>query len=169
MQTPEDLQAYLDQHQIDAQLIRDIGDTPTVPAAAEALGVEPERIVKTLLFLLKIPGQTAGPRKPVVVIANGERRVDKKLLADHFALSPKRINMASAEVVLQLIGYPAGGVPPFGHLTEMPVIMDAAIEALAERESGIIFGGGGDDQTMLQLTVDELKRVTRPEVVAVSA
>jgi prolyl-tRNA editing enzyme YbaK/EbsC (Cys-tRNA(Pro) deacylase) len=168
MRTPDDLQIYIETHCINAQLVRDIGETPTVPAAAEALGVEPERIVKTLLFLCKMPGRNAGSRQPVVVIANGERRIDSKRLAAHLDLAVKRISMASAERVLEWTGYCAGGVPPFGHLCEMAVVMDAAIEALADRDGGIIYGGGGDDHTMVRLTVPELLRVVQPQIVALS-
>ncbi len=48
---PQDLQAYIDEQDITAELIGGLGDTPTVPAAAAALGVESEQIIKTLLFL----------------------------------------------------------------------------------------------------------------------
>lgn len=168
MRTPDDLQIYIESHHIDAQLVRDIGETPTVPAAAAALGVAPERIVKTLLFLCKMPGQHDGQRQPVVVISNGERRIDKKRLAAHLGLAVKRLSMASAEGVLVWTGYRAGGVPPFAHLCDMTVVMDAAIEMLADRDGGIIYGGGGDDHTMVRLTVAELLRVVQPQTVALS-
>ncbi|MEZ4557855.1 MAG: hypothetical protein R2854_15680 [Caldilineaceae bacterium] len=58
--TPQDLQHYLEQAGIQAQLIDEIGDTPTVPAAAAALGVAPDQIVKTLLFLVEQPGVDGG-------------------------------------------------------------------------------------------------------------
>ncbi|MCX6043627.1 MAG: hypothetical protein NT075_00830, partial [Chloroflexi bacterium] len=125
--TPADLQAYIDAHQITAHLIQGIGDTPTVPAAAAALGVDAEQIIKTLLFLVEKPGEAATSATPVIVISNGERRVDKKLLADHFQVGNKRIKFAPADVVLDLLGYPAGGVPPFGHRTPLPVILDATV------------------------------------------
>ena len=67
-------------------------------------------------------------------------------------------------MVLDLLGYPAGGVPPFGHRTALPVIVDAAILDLRQRFDGVIFGGGGDDRTMMRLTVDELLRVTAESV-----
>jgi hypothetical protein len=48
-------------------------------------------------------------------------------------------------------------------------VLDASVLALEARDDGVIFGGGGDDRTMLRLTVGELRRVVQPEVVAVSA
>ncbi|MBE2239646.1 MAG: YbaK/EbsC family protein [Caldilineaceae bacterium] len=160
--TPVDLQRFLDEYGIQAELLPDIGHTPTVPAAAMALGVKPDQIIKTLLFLVEQP---AAAPAPVVVISHGERRVDKRLLAEHFGVGKKRVTLAPADVVLATLGYPAGGVPPFGHATQLPVIVDASVQAL---EASVIFGGGGDDRTMLRLTVAELLRVTGAEVVAMS-
>jgi len=161
--TTTDLQAFLDNERVNAELLHDIGDTPTVPAAAAVLGVETDQIIKTLLFLVEQPAVTA-----VVVISHGEHRVDKKLLAKHFGVGTKRVKLAPAEVVLELLGYPAGGVPPVGHQTRLPVVLDASVVTAAERFGGIVYGGGGDDRTMLRITLAELLRVAEPVIVAVS-
>ncbi|MCB9147450.1 MAG: hypothetical protein H6641_01715 [Caldilineaceae bacterium] len=171
--TPADLQRYIDEHQIEATLIDEIGHTPTVPAAAAALGVEPAQIIKTLLFLIRQPGQPDAPPQPVVVISNGERRVEKKALATQFDVGKNQIKLASAEQVLELLGYPAGGVPPFGHRTPLPVLVDETVAALQSHNDGaivggVIYGGGGDDRTMMRLTVAELLRVVQPQVLALS-
>lgn len=164
--TPADLEHFIIEQAIDAELIRDIGHTPTVPAAAAVLGVEPDQIIKTLLFLVEQPD--AASLMPVVVISNGERRVDKRKLAGRFGVGKKRVSLAGAETVLETLGYPAGGVPPFGHATDVPVLVDAGIAGLEARYEGVIFGGGGDDRTMMRLTVAELLRVTGAELVEVS-
>ncbi len=165
---PADLQRFLDEKGIRARLLRDIGDTSTVPAAAAALGVSSARIVKTLLFLVSQPGQPDAPPRPVVVIGCGESRVEKGPLARHFGVGKKRVKLASPEVVLAWLGYPVGGVPPFGHRIRLPVILDQAVMALAESQNGLVYAGGGDERTMLELTVNELVRVTEPTVLAVS-
>jgi prolyl-tRNA editing enzyme YbaK/EbsC (Cys-tRNA(Pro) deacylase) len=162
-----DLQHYIAQHQIQARLLSNIGHTPTVPAAAAVLGVETDQIIKTLLFLVNRPD--AETPAPVVVISNGENRVDKKALAQHFGVTPKKVKLAPAEVVLDLLGYPAGGVPPFGHRTRFPVLVDSEVVALQTRFNNRIFGGGGDDQTMLELSVSELLRVLCPQIAPVSS
>ena len=166
MRTPDDLQQFIEENGIEAQLMRDIGDTPTVPAAAAALGVEPDRILKTLLFLAQKPGDKDAPPAPFVVISHGEHRVEKRPLADLRGVGIKRIKLASPDVVLQLLGYPAGGVPPFGHCTAVEVLLDSSIAAL---EPGFVYAGGGDDRTMLQLTVEELTRVVQPQIISLSA
>lgn len=163
VRTPFDLQAYLSVSQIAAELLYALGDTPTVPAAAAVLGVETDQIIKTLLFLVEQPAPT-----PIVVISHGEHRVDKKLVAKHFGVGAKRVKLAPAAVVLELLGYPAGGVPPVGHKTRLPVLLDASVVATADRFGGILFGGGGDERTMLRIALAELLRVMAPTVVPVS-
>jgi prolyl-tRNA editing enzyme YbaK/EbsC (Cys-tRNA(Pro) deacylase) len=166
--TPDDLQAYIEANQLSAQLLRDVGATPTVADAAAVLGVDSEQIAKTLLFLIDEPGAQDTALRPVVVVSHGERRVDRKRLAAHLGVSNGRVRFAPADVVLELLGYPAGGVPPFGHRTHVRYILDASMVATAEQYHGVFFGGGGDDRTMLKLTIEELIRVVSPEIVAVS-
>lgn len=161
---PVELQTWVDLNQVQATLIGGLGDTPTVPAAAAALGVEADQIIKTLLFLVERQVDGAAHREPLVVISCGERRVDKGVLAARSGVSKKRVTLAPAETVLALLGYAAGGVPPFGHRTPVPVVIDAAILDLRRRYAGVIFAGGGDDRTMMRLTVDELLRVTGGEL-----
>jgi prolyl-tRNA editing enzyme YbaK/EbsC (Cys-tRNA(Pro) deacylase) len=172
--TQRDLQEYIDKQGIHARLIRDVGHTPTVPAAAQVLGVEPDQIIKTLLFVLDA-GDKAGQLPPsivvppaVVVIGNGENRISKKALGEHFRLNPKRVKLAPAVTVIDLLGYPPGGVPPFGHRTPLPVILDQNVVALRERYDDRIFGGGGDDHAMLELTVSDLLRIHQPTVLALA-
>jgi prolyl-tRNA editing enzyme YbaK/EbsC (Cys-tRNA(Pro) deacylase) len=166
--TPDDLEAYIVTEGIAARLVRGLGDTRTVPLAAAALGVEVHQIIKSLLFLLRLPDRPSSPQ-PVLVIMDGSHRVDRRAIAAHFGVSRKRVRFASAEAVLALLGYPAGGVPPFGHRTKVPAIMDAALLAQQAGEHGMVYGGGGDETTMLEITVAELQRVVRPEILSVSA
>jgi prolyl-tRNA editing enzyme YbaK/EbsC (Cys-tRNA(Pro) deacylase) len=165
--TVADLQAYIERHVPGARLIANLGHTPTVPDAARVLGVAPEQIIKTLLFVLE-PGSKMGIPPAVVVIGNGENRIDKRLLGQRFGLNPKRVKLADPAVVLDLLGYPAGGVPPFGHRTQLPVLVDSTVVALAGCFAGRIYGGGGDDRTMLELSVSDLLRIHQPEVLPLS-
>lgn len=67
------LQAFIDENGIDAKILFLAVDAPTVRAAAEALAVVPEQIVKSVLFL--------ADGEPVMVIASGLARLDRKVLA----------------------------------------------------------------------------------------
>jgi len=150
MLTPEDLSAFIATAGIAADLVPMDVETPTVPAAAAALGVAPAQIIKSLLFLVR--------EQPVLVIACGDATVDRRVLTDRFGVGKKQIKLADAETVLQILGYPVGGVPPFGHTTDVPVLLDPAI-----RTWDVVYGGGGDDHTLLRIAPEELGRATRAE------
>ncbi len=166
--TPADLQAYITAQAIAARPVPGLGDTSTVPLAAAALGVGTEYIIKSLLLLVKLPNCSDTPQ-PVLVISNGERRVDYRAIGARFGVSRKKVEFAHADVVLALLGYPAGGVPPFGHHTAVPVILDASVLALPGGDAAVVYGGGGDDSTMLEITVGELRRVVQPEILDTSS
>ena len=148
--TPADLARFVAEHGIAAELIPMAAETPTVPAAAAALGVAPGQIVKSLLFLVR--------DEPVLVIASGDAPVDRAALAARFGVGKKQVKLAGADTVLHLTGYPAGGVPPFGHATRVPVLLDVAVQPWEA-----VYGGGGDDHTLLRIAPAELARVTDAE------
>ena len=125
-------------------------ETPTVPAAAAALGVAPAQIIKSLLFLVRDAS--------VLVIACGDATVDRRVLTDRFGVGKKQIKLADAETVQRCLGYPVGGVPPFGHANNVPVLLDRAVLAW-----DVVYGGGGDDHTLLRIAPEELARVTKAE------
>jgi len=148
--TPADLQRPIDTEGIDAMMVVPPFQTPTVADAAAALGVEPAQIIKSLLFLVR--------EQPVLVIACGAAPIDRHALTRRYGVGKKQVRLAGAETVLRVLGYPVGGVPPFGHLTDVPVLLDAAIRAW-----DAVYGGGGDEHTLLRIAPDELQRVSGGE------
>lgn len=159
MLVPSDFEHYIAANNIEATLIYPDGETPTVPAAAEALGCTPDQVIKSLLFLVK---QNGDEREPALIIAAGTNRVDYRALAGVFDVSRKDVRMASFDEVLEITGYPAGGVPPFGHHKLLPTYVDRSV-----LDNEVVFGGGGDDETMLRIGVEELLRVTNATTVDV--
>jgi Cys-tRNA(Pro) deacylase len=155
MLTSQDLQQFIDQNQIAAEILPMEENTPTVPDAARALGVEEEQIIKSLVFL--VDGQ------PALIIANGTHKVDNRLVARHFEVGRKRAKMARPEQALEVTGYSVGAMPPFGHQTRLPTIVDPSVVT-----HSVIFGGGGEIDAMLSLTPEELLRVTRAKIVSLS-
>jgi Cys-tRNA(Pro) deacylase len=139
------LRDYLEHHALQAILIEPKIPTPTVLDAARALGVEPADIIKSVAFETK--DQT------VLVIAPGDRRIDANKVAQIFGL--ERLKMASPARVLEVTGYPAGGVPPVGHSEGLRVVMDAT---LLGRET--LIGGGGSERLLLRIAPAEVLRVT---------
>jgi Cys-tRNA(Pro) deacylase len=155
MLTSQDLQRFINQHKIAATILPMDEDTPTVPDAARALGVAEEQIIKSLVFL--VDGQ------PTLVIANGTRHVDNRLVAGHYGVGRKRAKLARSEQALEITGYVVGAMPPFGHQTRLRTIVDPDVVAQVE-----IFGGGGQINAMLRLTSRDLLRITAAEIVPVS-
>jgi prolyl-tRNA editing enzyme YbaK/EbsC (Cys-tRNA(Pro) deacylase) len=153
--TPADLAAYIAAHGIAAEIVPMAVETPTVPAAAAALGVEPGQIIKSLLFLVR--------DWPVLVIASGETKVDRGVVAGRYGVGKKQVKLADAATVLQLTGYPAGGVPPFGHPQPLPTLLDRAAAPW-----DVVYGGGGDDHTLLRIAPGELARVAGAEWVTLA-
>jgi Cys-tRNA(Pro) deacylase len=153
--TSADLQRYIEAHQIEATILPMAEHTPTVPDAARALEVEPEQIIKSLVFLVQ--------NEPLLVINNGLAKVDRRKVAERLGVGKKQVKFASAEQALDITGYVVGSMPPFGHRRKLRTLVDPAV---AELE--IIFGGGGDIDAMLRLTPVELLRVTKGELIEVS-
>jgi prolyl-tRNA editing enzyme YbaK/EbsC (Cys-tRNA(Pro) deacylase) len=148
--TPTDLARFIAENAIIAEIVPVTVETPTVPAAAAALGVSTSQIIKSLLFLVR--------EEPVLVIVSGETLVDRHILAARYGVGKKQIKLADAETVLRLTGYPAGGVPPFGHPAPLPTLLDRAVLAW-----DAVYGGGGDDRTLLRIAPGELARATAAE------
>lgn len=151
------LQRFIDEAGIEAKILFLEVDTPTVQAAAEALAVAPEQIIKSVLFL--------ADGKPVMVIASGLARLDRKALADYLGVSRRRVKIASAEQVLAHTGYVAGSVPPFGYREPIETVVETAVL----HQSGLVYGGGGEIHVLMQLTVPELRRVVGTRIVSLAA
>lgn len=149
--TPDHLQAYLDDQQIPAELVFPDAPTPTVPAAAKAMNVEEDQIVKSVLFLVN--------DKPFLVYGCGTRRVDPRKLAERLKVNRKVVKLADADQVLEITGYPVGTVPPIGLKTKMPAFMDPAVQAYE-----VVYAGGGGINALLRITPDELQKASRAQV-----
>jgi len=95
--------------------------TATVALAAEAHGVEPGRIAKTLAFRLR-------EGEAVMLVASGDARIDNKKFKDRFGKG----KMLPAEEVMALTGHPVGGVCPFGLAQPLPVYLDESLRKYDE-------------------------------------
>lgn len=149
--TPDNVAAFLKHSSIDGELIILDVPTPTVAAAAQAVGVSPEQIVKSVVILADL--------SPLLVVANGLARIDTKQLADYLGIARKRIKLADAATVLELTGFHVGGVPPFAHRTQLRTLI--ASDVLTQTE---VYAGGGSVQALVRITPAEILRVTAAEV-----
>ena len=85
---------------------------------AEALGVEPAQIAKTLAV-------RAGERV-FLLVTRGDARLDNAKSKAEFGTRPR---MLGPEETLAVTGHPVGGVCPFGLATEVPVFIDVSLKA----------------------------------------
>ena len=88
--------------------------TRTAQEAADAIGVELGQIVKSLIF--GVDGEV------VLAYVSGSNRLDEKLLAA--AAGGSRCERVDADAVRKATGFPIGGVPPFGHSTQLRIFID---------------------------------------------
>jgi Cys-tRNA(Pro)/Cys-tRNA(Cys) deacylase len=147
---PSHLATYLDRHAIDVQFLAPGVPTPTVSAAADALGVPVSSILKTLVF--------AGDDESfVIAVASGKKRVSVTRLTK--ASGVEQLRPATPEVVLSLTGYPAGGVSPLALPEEVPVVVDDAVAAL-----DVAFAGGGRDDLLMRLKPADIIRFNHATV-----
>ena len=112
------VQAWLAAHAPDLPIIETEASTATVAEAAEALGVEPGQIAKTLA--IRINGCV------LLVVARGDARLDNLKSKAEFGGRPR---MLDAEETLALTGHPVGGVCPFGLATQLPIYCDRSLLA----------------------------------------
>ena len=121
--------------------------------AAEALGVAPGEVLKTLMV------QADG--RPACVVLASDREVSMiRLAAALGAKSAELMRPADAE---RITGYRVGGVSPFGQKKAVPTVIDAAAAALPEA-----FVNGGQRGLQVRLAPGELVRVLAATVAAIT-
>jgi len=125
--------------------IHEFGEsTETVELAAQALGVKPELIAKTLALKARNRG--------VLVVTKGDARIDNRKFKDSFGVKAK---MMSPEEVLQKTGHPVGGVCPFAIKEDMEIYLD---ESLGQFEK--VYPAAGSKNSCIEITPEELCRIT---------
>jgi prolyl-tRNA editing enzyme YbaK/EbsC (Cys-tRNA(Pro) deacylase) len=122
--------------------------TRTAKDAAQAVGCEVGQIVKSLVFV-------AGG-KPVVALVSGANRLDERRLA---ALTGEPVAKADAETARQATGYAIGGVPPFGHATDVPVFMDRDLMGYP-----VVWAAAGRPDSVFEIDPERLQELSGAEV-----
>ena len=130
--TVESVRAYFRENGLGYEIHAFGESTETVELAAQALGVEPELIAKTLAFKVRDRG--------VLVVTRGDARIDNRKFKDQFGVKAK---MISPEEVLDKTGHPVGGVCPF-----------------AIKEDMEIYPAAGSKNSCVEITPEELCRIT---------
>ena len=145
----EALQAY----GLNCEVVQMHDTTRSAEDAARAVGCEVGQIVKSLIFECKQSHQ------PVLVVTSGANRVNEKAVGQKLAES---IKMANPEFVREMTGFAIGGVAPVGHRRALKIFID---EDLLQYEE--IWAAAGTPHAVFKITPEELKRITKGEVISV--
>ena len=115
----------------------------TVQLAAQALGVEPGMIAKTMSFLI---GEEA-----ILILTEGTAKVDNRKYKDTFHMKAKMIPFEEVE---NWIGHAPGGVCPFGIKEGIKVYLDESL-----KQFDTVYPAAGNDHSAVKLTLAELEEV----------
>lgn len=148
------LKEYLKRLEIDTKFFRFEGHTRCVDDAVMRLGVSRDKIVKSIVFI-----DDAG--LPVLGIVTGDKRVSEKKLA--MACGATKVRKANSAEVKEFTGYDVGAVPPVGHKKHIRTLIDEKVMSF-----GKVIGGGGEVNTLLEISPAEIKRLTEGEVKDIS-
>jgi len=121
----------------------------TVEQAVKATDSRPKQIIKSLLFISEKEG-------PILVVVNGESKVDLNKLAKIFG----KVRLATPEEVKQITGFEVGAVPPVG--IEVKTIVDPKV-----LENEFVIGSGGRIDRLSKLNPEKIVEYQKAEVVDV--
>ena len=114
----------------------------TVELAAQAAGVEPGRIAKSISFKLG--------ERTILIVAAGDVKVDN---AKYKEALGGRAKMLTREEAAERIGHDVGGVCPFGVNEGVEVYLDQSL-----RRFETVLPAAGSANSCVELTLEELER-----------
>jgi Cys-tRNA(Pro)/Cys-tRNA(Cys) deacylase len=129
------------------------GDAGIALEAAEALGIAPARILKTLMA--SVDGGL------MVALVPADRGLNLKALAA--AIGGKRAEMADIRQAERASGYVKGGISPFGQRQRSPAVVDGSV-----RDHSSVFVNGGRRGLEIELAPDALIEALAAEVAPIA-
>jgi prolyl-tRNA editing enzyme YbaK/EbsC (Cys-tRNA(Pro) deacylase) len=143
----ESVRAFFAEHAPEIEIIETQASSATVALAAEAHGVEPARIAKTLSLRVG--------ERVVLVVARGDARLHNGKAKAALGGKPR---MLDVEEVSALTGHPVGGVCPFGLATPLPVYCDISLKAFDE-----VVPAAGSTRSAVRISPQRMAELTRAE------
>lgn len=147
----EKVRKYFQDNSLDLKVIEFEDSTATVELAAQVLGVEPDRIAKTMAIRMKSGN--------IIVVTKGGARLDNRKFKDCFK---EKGTMISHDEVEEITGHPVGGVCPFVLKEGLKVYLDVSL-----KEFDIVYPAGGSPSSAVRITPEYLQQVTDGEWVDV--
>ena len=138
----EKVRTYFAQFGMEERIQELTESSATVELAAQALHCAPERIAKTLSFMVN--------GAPVLIVAAGDARIDNPKYKAQFGTKAKMLTPEEAE---NLVGHAVGGVCPFAVNEGVGVYLD---ESLKRFET--VFPACGSANSAIELTIPELEQ-----------
>ncbi|MCX7306728.1 MAG: YbaK/EbsC family protein [Afipia sp.] len=117
----DSVRAFFAANAPDISVIESDKSSATVVLAAEAFGVTPAEIAKTLSLRVG--------DKSLLVVTCGTARLDNKKARATFGGKPRMLN---AEEALEATGHPVGGICPFGLKSPLPIYCDVSLKNFDE-------------------------------------
>ena len=147
----ESVRAFFAEKAPDITVIESAVSSATVALAAEAYGVEPARIAKTLSLRIG--------ERVVLIVTSGTSRMDNKKVKMLFGVKPKMLGL---EQVADITGHEVGGVCPFGLKTPLPVYCDVSLRAF-----DIVVPAAGSTHSAVRISPSRLASLVSAEWVDV--
>ena len=116
----------------------------TVELAALAVGTEPERIAKSLTFMVE--------DKPVMILCAGDAKISNP---KYKAFFHKKAKMLTRDEVNELVGHDVGGVCPFGIKDGVTVYLDDSLKRF-----DVIYPACGSSSSAVRLSIPELEEIS---------
>jgi len=140
----ESVRAFFTANAPDISVIVTEQSSATVDLAAEAHGVEPAQIAKTICL-------RAG-EQVMLVVAKGTARLDNRKFKDAFGTKPR---MLGGDEVVELTSHPIGGVCPFGLPSPLPVYCDVSL-----KEFAVVVPAAGATNAAVRIAPDRMVQLT---------
>ncbi len=141
----ETVRAFLSASAPDIDIIETEMTSATVAQAAEAHGVDPAQIAKTICLRLD--------DAPILVVAGGLARLDNRKFKDTFGTKAR---LLSAEEVVEATSHPVGGVCPFGLPSPLRIYCDVSL-----KQFDVVVPAAGSTNSAVRIATDRLAELTK--------
>ena len=143
----ESVRQFFRDHAPDLSVIVTEASSATVALAAEAHGVEPDQIAKTICLRIG--------EEVVLVVTAGTKRLDNRKFKDRFGVKPR---MLDADGVVDATSHPVGGVCPFGLPGRLKVYCDVSLKDWDE-----VVPAGGATNAAVRIGPDRMAALVAAE------
>lgn len=141
----ERVKQYLQPFGLEERVLTFSASSATVEEAALAVGCQPQRIAKTLSFLV------AGA--PLLIVMAGDGKIDNAKFKARFH---QKAAMIPPDQVQALVGYAVGGVCPFAVAPGVAVYLDESL-----RRFETVYPAAGDARSAVKLSPEELEKASQ--------